>query len=382
MRIHEVKIYQITLPFLDEFSHSVRTRSSAKNIVVEVIADHGKIKGYGEGAPRSYVTGETQQSVTRSIKKIIEKNSFPRDLNEISQIWDFVDGLPNGKEYNAAICALEMALLDLLGRGKKQSIIEYFPHDYLNNRICYGVALPLGAKKRILEMARLIKDMGINQLKLKMGKNYDKNKEIVEAIHQVFGNRCDIKIDVNGVWNRELAVKHISLIKDHHIRVVEQPMMPDNHEVAEFAKKMQGDGVKIMADESACSFKEVEDISIKGHYDMINVRLSKCGGFRKSFRIIHFLREKRIPYQIACQLGESGLLSAAGRILSLLCKDALYYDGSYDEFLLKENVTVDNVSFGYGGSAGPLGGYGLGVQINTKNLDRLSGGKILEIPVQ
>ncbi len=69
MRIHEVKIYQVTLPFLDEFSHSVRTRSSAKNIVVEVIADHGKIKGYGEGAPRSYVTGETQQSVTRSIKK-------------------------------------------------------------------------------------------------------------------------------------------------------------------------------------------------------------------------------------------------------------------------------------------------------------------------
>ena len=230
-------------------------------------------------------------------------------------------------------------------------------------------------------MARLIKDMGINQLKLKMGKNYDKNKEIVEAIHQVFGNGCDIKIDVNGVWNRELAVKHISLIKDHHIRVVEQPMMPDNHDVAEFSKKLQGDGVKIMADESACSFKEVEDISIKGHYDMINVRLSKCGGFRKSFRIIHYLREKRIPFQIACQLGESGLLSAAGRILSLLCKDALYYDGSYDEFLLKENVTVDNVSFGYGGSAGPLGGYGLGVQINTRNLARLSGGKIFKIPI-
>jgi L-alanine-DL-glutamate epimerase-like enolase superfamily enzyme len=79
MRIHEVKIYQITLPFLDEFSHSIRKTSSAKNIVVEVIADHGEIKGYGEGAPRSYVTGETQQSVTRSIKKIIEKNSFPWD---------------------------------------------------------------------------------------------------------------------------------------------------------------------------------------------------------------------------------------------------------------------------------------------------------------
>jgi muconate cycloisomerase len=115
---------------------------------------------------------------------------------------------------------------------------------------------------------------------------------------------------------------------------------------------------------------------------MINVRLSKCGGFRKSFRIIHYLRERGIPFQIACQLGESGLLSAAGRILSLLCGDALYHDGSYDEFLLKENVTVDNVSFGYGGSADPLGGNGLGVKVNIRNLRRLSGGKIFKIPVQ
>jgi muconate cycloisomerase len=382
MQIHEVKIYPVTLPFLDEFSHSIRKTSSAKNIVVELTADHGATRGYGEGAPRSYVTGETQKSVTLSIKEIIENDSFPRELNDVSQIWDFVDSLPDAKEHNTAVCALEMALLDLQGRNKNKSIIEYFPHDYLDNRIYYGVTFPLVDKERILEMARLIKDMGINQLKLKMGKDFNKNKEIVEAIYQVFGNGCDLKIDVNGVWNRELAMKHISLIKDNHIRIVEQPMMPDNHEVAEFAKKMQEDNVKIMADESACSLEDVENISIQGHYNMINVRLSKCGGFRKSFRIIHYLRERGIPFQIACQLGESGLLSAAGRILSLLCGDALYHDGSYDEFLLKENVTVDNVSFGYGGSADPLGGNGLGVKVNIRNLRRLSGGKIFKIPVQ
>ena len=381
MQIHEVTIYPITLPFLDEFSHSIRKTTSAKNVVVELTADHGEIKGYGEGAPRSYVTGETQKSVTVRIKEIIENDSFPRELNDISQIWDFVDSLPDGKEHNTAVCALEMALLDLLGNRENKSIIEYFPHDFLNNRIYYGVAFPLVAEKRIIEMARRIKDMGISKLKLKMGKDFNKNKEIVEAIHQVFGDGCDLKIDVNGVWNRELAMKHISLIKDHHIRIVEQPMMPGDHEIAEFAKKMQEDHVKIMADESACSFEDVENVVRNGHYNMINVRLSKCGGIRKSFRIIHYLRERGFPFQIACQMGESGLLSAAGRILSLLCRDALYHDGSYDEFLLKENVTVDNVSFGYGGSASPLGGNGLGVQVNTNNLRRLSGGKISEIIV-
>ena len=379
MRINEVKIYPILLPFLDDFSHSVRKRSSAKNIVVEVISDRGEFKGYGEGAPRSYVTGESQESATKSIRNMLQNDSFPRELNDVSEIWNFVDHLPDGKEHNSAVCALEMALLDLVGKAENRSIMEYFPHDHLNERITYGVAFPLVDKERILEIAQRVKVMGISKLKLKMGKNLHENKNIVEAVRQVFGRGSDLKVDVNGVWDRNLAFSHISLIKEHRIRIVEQPMMPNNPEIAEFATRMQEDQVKIMADESACCFEDVENIVVNKHYNMINVRLSKCGGFRKSFRIIHYLREKGIPFQIACQLGESGLLSAAGRILSLLCRDALYHDGSYDEFLLKENITIENVSFGYGGSAGPLGGNGLGVQINTTNLEHLSNGKIFEI---
>lgn len=382
MQIHEINIYPITLPFLEKFSHSISEGFSAKNIVVEMITDHGKARGYGEGAPRSYVTGESQESAARSIKQIVEMDSFPRELNDISQIWDFVDRLPNGKEHNAAICALEMAFLDLLGRSKNESIIEYFPHDFLNDRIYYGVALPLAGKKRILELARLIKNMGIHQLKLKMGESLKKNLEIVETIHEVFGSECNIKIDVNGIWNRELAMEHVPLIIDHDIKIVEQPMMPGDKEIGEFAKEMQEDQVKVMADESACTLEETEKISKEGHYNMINVRLSKCGGYRRSFRIIRYLRENGIPFQIACQLGESGLLSAAGRILSLLCRDALFHDGSYDEFLLKENITVENITFGYGGSAGPLEGSGLGVEINRGNLKHLSNGKIHRIKVQ
>ena len=74
----------------------------------------------------------------------------------------------------------------------------------------------------------------------------------------------------------------------------------------------------LMAIESARTLHEVESLVEEGHYNMINVRLSKCGGFRRSLRIIDFLRGKGVPYQVACQLGESGILSAAGRALGLM----------------------------------------------------------------
>jgi muconate cycloisomerase len=86
-----------------------------------------------------------------------------------------------------------------------------------------------------------------------------------------------------------------------------------------------------------------------------------------------------IPFQIGCQLGESGLLSAAGRALGLVCRDALYYDGSYDAFLLSENLTTENVAFGAGGAGKELPGNGLGVEVDRDRLLNMSRSKKLII---
>lgn len=372
MGIDKIIVHQISLPFSFDFSHSLRTRSSVNNIIVEVIADRGEVAGYGEGAPRSYVTGETQKNAVESITSFTREALFPWDLIDVSQIWNFVDKLTKGKETNSAICALETSLLDALGRKEKKSIIDYFPKDFSANTIYYGGAIPLTDKRRVMEVCHLIKARKIRKLKLKFGSNLEKNREAIDAVKQVYRDDYDLKVDVNGVWDYEMAMAHVPLIREYKVKVVEQPMRPDDQDIARFAQVMQDCGVILMADESACSFADIKRIVEEGYYGMVNVRLSKCGGFRNSFKMIDYLRNHGISFQIGCQLGESGLLSAAGRVLSLLCSDAVYYDGSYDEFLLKENVTLEHVSFGPGGEAGPLQGHGLGVEINHQNLERLS----------
>jgi L-alanine-DL-glutamate epimerase-like enolase superfamily enzyme len=374
MKIDQISIYPVVLPFLAEFSHSLRKRSFVKNIIVEVVAEHGEIKGYGEGAPRSFVTGESQENTVHSIDRFIKLNNFPWELNDVSQIWNFVDNITIGKENNAAICALETALLNALGKSQGRNIIDYFPKDFMTNKVYYGAALPLAGKQRIIEMCRLIKKMKIKKLKLKMGKDLSQNKEILEAVRMVFGEDCDLKVDINCVWNYALALKHVSLINNYGIKIIEQPMRPNDPETADFVGLMQKAGVVLMADESACSLGDMEKIVEEGSYQMINVRLSKCGGFRNSLKIIDYLRRNQISFQIGCHMGESGLLSAAGRVLCLLCSDAVYCDGSYDEFMLKENVTIQDVSFGLGGEAAPLGDPGIGVEVSGNNLSRLSEG--------
>ena len=374
MEINEIRIHFVTLPFVEEFSHSLTNGDSSRNVIVEVAAEQDDIVGYGEGAPRSYVTGESQESIPESVKGFLERCSFPWSLQKVSQIWDFVEGIQEGKEHNSALCALEMAMLDAVAKSQSRSIIDYFAKDFVCKKVRYGVALPLASRKKIMASSIMALRMGIRRVKLKMGADFAKNQEALQTVHDVFGGDCDLKVDVNGAWNREVAFRHLPLAAQYGIRVIEQPFMPNDGDIAELAKEMKSMNLKLMADESACSFQEVQALVAEGHYNMINVRLSKCGGIRRSLRIIDFLRSRGIAYQVACQLGESGLLSAAGRALSLHCSDALYHDGSYDPFLLKENVTTRNVSFGRGGEAGPLGGVGLGVEVAATNLKRLSCG--------
>ncbi len=374
MEIDRVNIYQVVLPFRADFAHSRRKGAYAKNIIVEVVTDQGGIKGFGEGAPRAFVTGEHPESSANNIKLFIEGNCFPWDLNNISQIWDFVDNLPKGKEYNAGICAIEMSLLDALGKRENKNIIKYFPQNYFDSAIYYGATIPLAAKKQIMDICKLVKDLKIHTVRLKMGKDLQQNRETVEAVDSIFGDERHLRIDVNGAWDLECAMSHLPLIREYDIKVVEQPLRPRDSAIAEFAKSIQDHDIILMADESACSFGDLEQIIEEGHYKMINVRLSKCGGFRRSFRVVDHLRTSGLHFQIGSHLGESGVLSAATRALGLLCRDSLYYDGSVDKFLLRENITCEHVSFGQGGKAGPLEGPGLGVEINPESLKRLSAG--------
>ena len=374
MEINEIRIHFVTLPFVGDFSHSLKNGDFSMNAIVELIAEEGEIIGYGESAPRTYVTGECQESIPESMEFILNHGSFPWSIQGVSQIWEFIDRLPDRREHNAALCGLEMAMLDALGKSEGRSIGDYLPKAFFTQKVFYGAILPLDDTRRIEKLSRVIRDLEIRRVKVKMGRNLKVNRSILQTVCSVLDKDCQLKVDVNGAWDRDAALSHLSLLAEYGVNVVEQPMAPGDKEIACVSQRLKAHNAKVMADESACSFHEVTALVEEGHYNMINVRLSKCGGFRRSLRIIEFLRSQGVSYQVACQLGESGILSAAGRALSLHCKDALYHDGSYDHFLLKENVTRQNVSFGQKGEAGPLGGVGLGVEVDRLNLRRLSFG--------
>src|SRR4051812_37286807 len=58
MRIRQLTAYVVRLPLKRVFSHASASRQESENVLIECTLLDGTT-GWGEGVPRSYVTGET-----------------------------------------------------------------------------------------------------------------------------------------------------------------------------------------------------------------------------------------------------------------------------------------------------------------------------------
>jgi L-Ala-D/L-Glu epimerase len=151
---------------------------------------------------------------------------------------------------------------------------------------------------------------------------------------------------------------------------VEQPVPHDRVDALSQIRRQLS--VPIMLDESICSRYDAERAVGLQNCDLFNLRLSKCGGFIPTLRLAQFAREHGLGYQLGCQVGETALLSAAGRHFASSARDIRYLEGSYDRHLVRETLSKEDLTFGWGGWAKALCGCGLGFAVDAGALERIS----------
>ena len=69
MKITNLKVYKLTIPFSLAISHNLAERRESEAILVVVESDNG-FTGLGEGTPRQYVTEETLSGCVEAARKM------------------------------------------------------------------------------------------------------------------------------------------------------------------------------------------------------------------------------------------------------------------------------------------------------------------------
>jgi len=229
--------------------------------------------------------------------------------------------------------------------------------------------LPLKAAEQLLNGFKKLK---ITNLRIKLSNDTEYSKEILKKARHILGENFDLRVDTNASWNLESAFTNLKICREYGILTVEQPFKRESEYFPKLLNSPQAKDFHFVADESALTEEDIYNAWRNRSFDMINIRLSKNGGLFKSLFLAENAEKYGIKYQVGCHVGETGILSSVGRVFASLVKDPVYADGSYDEYLLTENITKTNLTFGAGGEARIIRGRGLGFEIDEKNLRRLS----------
>ncbi len=367
MRLTKVHLYLLQIQLCMPIKHYLAERTYSENLVVKVVTDSGVV-GFGEGIARQYVTGEVMESSLRFLQDhlIPELNGFhpsgPPDL--IEALGELLSE-DNRAQAPAACCALELAILDAAGKTWSQSVAQMLGGG--DQPLIYSAVIPMMSPPSFHRLLHLIRDMEMSFVKIKVGNESD--TEILSLTREILGHKVDIRVDANGAWSSEEAEKRIAAMMAYGISAVEQPVPKED--ILGLKRVSEQVEIPIIADESLCLERDAENLASHDACQVFNLRLSKCGGILAAARIYEIGRKKTIAAQLGCQVGETGILSAAGRQLAASRK-LLYLEGSYSSYLLKDDIVNEPVEFGPGGVAQPLPGHGIGVSVNKDVLQNLA----------
>ncbi len=375
MRIRSFTAHVVRLPLKRPFNHASATRHDSENIVIRCTLANGTV-GWGEGVPRSYVTGETPEGCLAQLaatplseQLVAECSSWPEVIALCERFQPAKDrDDPRGCYGNALRCAVELSILDAYGKlcGEPVSrVVSHFapaaPIASSRTTVRYGVVMDSG-NRHLPRKAIFRRLYGFRNCKVKVGAAGDDDVQRLRTIRRWIGSRIDVHLDANEAWHANDLRQKVEPLTKFNISSIEQPV--PHAEVDALSELRKSLGVEIMLDESLTGMIDAQAAVERRTCDIFNIRLSKCGGFLASLRLAAFAHDAGIAYQLGCHPGESGILSAAGRHWATSVASIRHLEGSYDNYLFRRLLTNEDLTFGYGGCAPAIKRAGLGVTIN------------------
>ncbi len=285
MKITKVEAIYVRLPEVRQ-----QTDSGQDALVVRVETDAG-IHGIGEVdssplAARGAIEGPYSHTITSGLGHLL----LGEDPFETEKLWY--------KMYNAnvysgrrgiaihAMSGIDMALWDIKGKALDMPVWKLLGGGFRQKIRCYASTL-FGATPAIThEMAKRFRDEGFSAVKFgwePLGQSEANDIALVKEARRGLGDDCDLLIDAGLVWDAKTAVKRARSFSEYNLFWLEEPLRPDDYEG--YRRLSEATEVRIAAGEEESSRLSYLELMDKGKIDIVQVDLTRCGGFTEAMKI-------------------------------------------------------------------------------------------------
>ena len=368
LSIDRFEFRELGIRFKTAFRHAAAERTATETVWIDVVASDGAV-GSGESCPRFYVTGETiatarafasrhEASLRRSITGIETLQAWMADHEED------IDANP------AAWCALELALLDLIGKHNGVTIETLLSVRPLADAVFrYTAVLGDAPATAFHAMAERYREVGFRDFKTKLSGSVERDREKM-AVFGKWTESVRLRADANNLWPAaDEAIDALGRL-GYAFFAIEEPIGKDQH--AELPRIARALNCAVILDESFSRVRQLSLLCDPAALWLVNIRVSKMGGLIRSLQVLEAARARGIGVIVGAQVGETSLLTRAALTVACAAGNTLVaQEGAFGTLLLERDVCDPPLMFGAGGvlnaSAYPmLGKPGLGVTSNRE----------------
>jgi len=326
--IKQIEVFSVTLGYKEPFRIAPGASTESHNVIVKIVTDYGVV-GWGESSPSERVTGETAETVIKTLDKIAPKLIGMCPLR-IEQDVDVMDSVVEGNP--AAKAAIDIALHDILGKTGNKPLFMLMGG--YRTEVLTDITLSIKSPKEMAEDAVKAVKKGFKALKVKVGVDPTEDVERIKMIRDAVGSDMQIRIDANQGWTPRQALEALNKMKKFNIQFAEQPVPAED--LKGLVEVRKNSPIPIMADESVHSPEDALRLIQAEAVDFINIKLMKSGGILKGRKIAAIAESAGIPCMIGC-MGESEIGIAAGAHLAAAVKNIQHADLDSD-LLLKDKL--------------------------------------------
>ena len=230
----------------------------------------------------------------------------------------------------------------------------------------YSGVVSADSPERTREFCEAYRKMRLPAVKVKVGASLQDDLASLSVAREILGDACSLRVDANGAWSADEALQRIELMQQFRIEAVEQPVAADD--IAGLTHVTAASSVPIIVDESLVSFADAMSLIEARACHMFNIRVSKNGGLIGAARLRDTAIQHGLDWMLGAQVGESAILSAAGRHLATRGAAPRWCEGSFGTLLLERDIARENLTFGPAGAAPAIEDPGMGITIDDSAL--------------
>jgi L-alanine-DL-glutamate epimerase-like enolase superfamily enzyme len=295
--------------------HTAHGTVLERELVQVAITGEDGVSGYGEAAPLPSHDGADAAGVLDALHAYVPV--LARAEREGLHGAQVLDACRAAADVPQALAAIDLALWDRAGRRQERPVAALLT-DTPAAAVPVNAAIAATDRAGVAALAGEAVRAGFACLKLKVGVGDDAGR--VAAARAAAGPQAALRLDANGAWDVEQAVRTIEALAPAGLELVEEPAR-GLHAVRAVRERVP---VRIAIDETAAEPGALG----AGVADAVCLKISRCGGISSLLAAASLVRASGAEVYLASTLdGPLGVAAALHAAAALASRGPLPHCG-------------------------------------------------------